>query len=117
MLIHSAAGGVGLAAVQVARRAGAEISRTAGTAEKRGYLGSLGVPQVVDSRSLAFADEVRRLTGGEGVDVVLNSLAGEAMRRGSSCCARRAVRGDGPPRHRPRTRRSASRRSRAGSRS
>ena len=82
VLVHSAAGGVGLAALQVARHAGAEIYGTAGTAEKRGYLESLGVTAALDSRSLAFADEILRLTGGEGVDVVLNSLAGEATRRG-----------------------------------
>ena len=58
VLIHSATGGVGLAAMQLARRAGAEIFATAGTAEKRDFLGSLGVAHVMDSRSLAFADEV-----------------------------------------------------------
>lgn len=82
VLIHSATGGVGLAAIQVARDAGAEIFATAGSAEKRHYLTSLGIEHVMDSRSLAFADEVMERTGGEGVDVVLNSLAGEAIARG-----------------------------------
>ncbi len=77
VLIHAAAGGVGLAAVQIARRAGAEIFATAGTPEKREYLESLGVQHIMDSRSLAFADEIMRITGGKGVDVVLNSLPGE----------------------------------------
>jgi acyl transferase domain-containing protein/NAD(P)-dependent dehydrogenase (short-subunit alcohol dehydrogenase family)/acyl carrier protein len=81
VLIHSATGGVGLAAVQLAKRAGAEIFATAGTPEKRQYLKSLGVAHVMDSRSLAFADEVRERTNGRGVDVVLNSLAGEALVR------------------------------------
>jgi acyl transferase domain-containing protein/acyl carrier protein len=81
VLIHSAAGGVGLAAVQLARRAGAEIFATAGTPEKRDYLKELGIKHVMDSRSLAFADEVMEQTGGQGVDVVLNSLAGEALMR------------------------------------
>jgi acyl transferase domain-containing protein/acyl carrier protein len=81
VLIHAAAGGVGLAALQIAQRAGAEIFATAGSAEKRALLRSLGVSHVMDSRSLAFADEVRDATGGEGVDVVLNSLAGEAISR------------------------------------
>ncbi len=81
VLIHSATGGVGLAAVQLARRAGAEIFATAGTPEKRDYLKQLGIQHVMDSRSLAFADEVREQTGGRGVDVVLNSLAGEALVR------------------------------------
>ena len=82
VLIHSATGGVGLAAIQVSRDAGAEIFATAGSAEKRRYLASLGIEHVMDSRSLAFADEVMARTGGEGVDVVLNSLAGDAIARG-----------------------------------
>jgi NADPH:quinone reductase-like Zn-dependent oxidoreductase/acyl carrier protein len=77
VLIHAAAGGVGLAAVQLAQRAGAEIFATAGSPEKRELLKSLGVPHVMDSRSLAFAGEVMAITGGKGVDIVLNSLAGE----------------------------------------
>jgi acyl transferase domain-containing protein len=77
VLIHAAAGGVGLAAVQLAQRAGAEIFATAGSPEKRAYLKSIGVPHVMDSRSLDFAGEIMALTHGHGVDVVLNSLAGE----------------------------------------
>lgn len=79
VLIHSASGGVGLAAIQVAKWLGAEIFATAGSVEKRSFLKFLGVRHVMDSRSLDFADEVLRLTGEEGVDVVLNSLAGEAL--------------------------------------
>jgi phthiocerol/phenolphthiocerol synthesis type-I polyketide synthase C len=82
VLIHSAAGGVGLAAVQVARWLGATVYATAGTAEKRERLHALGVEHVFDSRSLAFADEVLAATGGKGVDVVLNSLTGEAIAKG-----------------------------------
>ena len=81
VLIHAASGGVGLAALQLAQRAGAEVFATAGSPEKCEYLRSLGVRHVLDSRSLAFGDDVRRLTGGEGVDIVLNSLAGEAIAR------------------------------------
>jgi NADPH:quinone reductase-like Zn-dependent oxidoreductase/SAM-dependent methyltransferase/acyl carrier protein len=77
VLIHSAAGGVGLAAVQIARQRGAEIFATAGTLEKRRYLESIGVRHVMSSRSTDFAGEVMSRTGGRGVDVVLNSLAGE----------------------------------------
>ena len=79
VLIHAAAGGVGLAAVQVAQWLGAEIFATAGSEEKREYLRGLGVRHVMDSRSLAFAEEVLDATGGRGVDLVLNSLAGEAI--------------------------------------
>ena len=77
VLIHAAAGGVGLAAVRIAQRAGAEIFATAGSPAKRDFLRSLGIQHLMDSRSVDFADEVMELTGGEGVDVVLNSLAGE----------------------------------------
>jgi phthiocerol/phenolphthiocerol synthesis type-I polyketide synthase C len=77
VLIHAAAGGVGLAAMQLARLAGAEVYATVGSAVKRAYLEAQGVRQVFSSRSLDFADEIRAQTGGKGVDLVLNSLAGE----------------------------------------
>jgi myxalamid-type polyketide synthase MxaB len=77
VLIHAAAGGVGLAALQVARRAGAEVFATAGSPAKRDYLASLGVRHIMDSRSLRFADEVMASTNGEGIDIVLNSLSGD----------------------------------------
>ena len=82
VLIHAAAGGVGMAAIQVARRIGAEIIVTAGTPEKRAYLKRLGIEHVLDSRTLDFADDVMRLTAGAGVDVVLNSLSGAALVKG-----------------------------------
>jgi acyl transferase domain-containing protein/NADPH:quinone reductase-like Zn-dependent oxidoreductase/acyl carrier protein len=84
VLVHAASGGVGLAAIQIVRRAGAEVFATAGSPAKREYLHSLGVQHVMDSRSLAFADEIMAITGGEGVDIVLNSLAGEAIAKGLS---------------------------------
>lgn len=87
VLIHAAAGGVGLAAVQLARRAGAEIFATAGSPAKRDYLRSLGIQHVFDSRSLAFAKEILNLTQGQGVDVVLNSLAGDFIPKSLSVLA------------------------------
>jgi phthiocerol/phenolphthiocerol synthesis type-I polyketide synthase C len=81
VLIHGAAGGVGIAAIQVAKWCGAEIYATAGSDEKRDFLRLLGVEHIFDSRSLDFADQILELTDGEGVDVVLNSLAGEAINR------------------------------------
>ena len=62
VLIHAGAGGVGLAAIQLAQRCGAEIFATAGNPEKRAYLKTLGVQHVLDSRSLAFADEIMEIT-------------------------------------------------------
>ena len=79
VLIHAGAGGVGLAALQICQSVGAEVFATAGSPEKRDFLRSRGVAHVFDSRSLAFADDIRQATGGEGVDVVLNSLPGEAI--------------------------------------
>jgi NADPH:quinone reductase-like Zn-dependent oxidoreductase/acyl carrier protein len=84
VLIHGGAGGVGLAAIQIAKHAGATVFATAGSPEKRALLEGLGVDHVLDSRSLAFAGEVMRITQGKGVDVVLNSLFGEAMERSLS---------------------------------
>ncbi|MBI5394834.1 MAG: type I polyketide synthase [Verrucomicrobia bacterium] len=84
ILIHAATGGVGLSAIQIAKRVGAEIFATAGSDAKREFLRSLGIQHIMDSRSVAFADEVMAATGGEGVDVVLNSLAGEAIPKGLS---------------------------------
>jgi len=84
VLIHGGAGAVGLAAIQIAQSRGARIIATAGSPAKRELLRSLGVAHVLDSRSTAFVENVRRITGG-GVDVVLNSLAGEAMERSIAC--------------------------------
>ncbi|HEY0296249.1 MAG TPA: SDR family NAD(P)-dependent oxidoreductase, partial [Bordetella sp.] len=81
ILIHGAAGGVGIAAIQYAQWMGAEIHATAGSDEKRDFLRLMGVEHVYDSRSLDFADDVLAATDGQGVDVVLNSLAGEAINR------------------------------------
>ena len=76
-MIHSATGGVGLSAVQIARWLGAEVFATAGSEVKRDYLKGLGVAEPLDSRTTAFAD---RIEG--GVDVILNTLSGEAATRG-----------------------------------
>jgi NADPH:quinone reductase-like Zn-dependent oxidoreductase/acyl carrier protein len=81
VLVHGGAGGVGLAALQVARLCGARVIATAGSREKRALLTALGAEHVLDSRSLAFVPAVEKLTGGAGVDVVLNSLSGDAMER------------------------------------
>ncbi|MEM9010794.1 MAG: SDR family NAD(P)-dependent oxidoreductase [Pseudomonadota bacterium] len=85
VLIHGGAGGVGLAALQIARRAGARVFATAGTPAKRRLLRILGAEQVFDSRTMDFADAALAATDGVGVDVVLNSLAGEAMERSIEC--------------------------------
>lgn len=87
VLIHAATGGVGLAAIQVARWLGAEIYATAGSPAKREYLRSLGVQHIWDSRSLDFAEGILAATNGRGVDVVLNSISGEALLKSVSVLA------------------------------
>lgn len=81
VLIHGAAGGVGIAAIEIARYLGAEVFATAGSDEKRDFVRLLGADHVMNSRNLAFADEIMEITQGRGIDVVLNSLAGEAINR------------------------------------
>lgn len=82
VLVHSAAGGLGQAAVQLARWCGATVIATAGTAEKRAFLKAQGITHVFDSRSEHFAEDVLRVTGGRGVDVILNALSGEKIAAG-----------------------------------
>lgn len=85
MLIHSATGGVGMAAVALAQLRGIEVYATAGTDEKRALLREMGVKHVYNSRTVAFHDEIMRDTNGEGVDLVLNSLSGKAIIQSIKC--------------------------------
>jgi acyl transferase domain-containing protein/NADPH:quinone reductase-like Zn-dependent oxidoreductase/SAM-dependent methyltransferase/acyl carrier protein len=87
ILVQSGAGGVGMAAIQIAHHLGAEVIATAGSPTKRAVLETLGVKHVIDSRRTDFADAVMELTGRCGVDVVLNALAAEAIPMGLSCLA------------------------------
>ncbi|MEE8332655.1 MAG: type I polyketide synthase [Alphaproteobacteria bacterium] len=87
ILIHGAAGGVGLAAIQIARHLGAEVYATAGTPEKRDFVRLMGVKEanIFSSRDGDFDARLMDATDGEGVDLVLNSLFGEAIRKGLRC--------------------------------
>ena len=87
VLIHAATGGVGMAALQLARLLGANVFATAGNETKRAQLRALGVTHVFDSRSLAFRDAILECTGGQGVEVVLNALSGEFIAAGLSVLA------------------------------
>ena len=82
VLIHSGTGGVGQAAIAIARAAGAEIYATAGSSQRRQLLRDMGIKHVYDSRSVDFADQIRRDTDGYGVDIVLNSVTGAAQLAG-----------------------------------
>jgi thioester reductase-like protein len=87
VLIHAGAGGVGQAAIQIARRLGLEIFATAGSEDKRRLLRDLGAHHVMSSRTLEFADQIQKITGGRGVDAVLNSLAGDFIPKSMSVLA------------------------------
>ncbi|MEU0544571.1 SDR family NAD(P)-dependent oxidoreductase [Nocardia sp. NPDC005978] len=81
VLVHGAAGGVGSAAVQIAKLHGAQVIGTASTDERRAYVLDQGADHVLDSRSLNFADDVLGLTAGRGADVVISTAPGEILRR------------------------------------
>ena len=91
VLIHAGAGGVGLAAIQLAQAAGAEVHATA-SAPKQALLRSLGVRHIYDSRQTRFGEEILETTNGEGVHVVLNSLTGEGFIDASLACLARGGR-------------------------
>ncbi len=76
VLIHAASGGVGQAAIQIAKQAGAEIFATASQG-KWEFLRSMGIEKIFNSRTLDFAEQIKAETKGAGVDIVLNSLNGE----------------------------------------
>ena len=79
VLVHGAAGGMGMAAVQVARNMGARVIATASTPERRATVMAGGVVDVLNSRSLNFVEDVMRLTDNRGVDVIFNSAPGEVL--------------------------------------
>ncbi|WP_324192085.1 type I polyketide synthase [Nocardia puris] len=87
VLVHGAAGGVGSAAIQVAKAAGATVIGTASTVERRAYARDQGADHTLASRSLNFADDVLGLTGGRGADVILSTAPGEALRRNFKAAA------------------------------
>lgn len=84
VLIHAAAGGVGQAAVQLAKAAGAEVFATA-SPRKWPVLHAQDIKHVMNSRTLDFADQIAAITGGEGVDIVLNSLNKDFIAAGMRC--------------------------------
>ncbi|KAI4094752.1 MAG: hypothetical protein LQ344_001997 [Seirophora lacunosa] len=90
VLIHSACGGVGLAAIQICKMQGAQIFATVGNDEKRQYLvQTFGIPhdRIFNSRNESFLTDVKRATNGRGVDIVLNSLSGELLHASWKCVA------------------------------
>src|SRR3954467_875980 len=80
VLIHAAAGGVGISATQIAKRIGAEVFGTA-SAPKHDAIRAQGVDHAIDYRTQNFAAEVRRITGGEGIDVAFDALGPSSFRK------------------------------------
>lgn len=90
ILIHSACGGIGIAAIQISRMLGAEIYCTVGSDEKVRYLmATFEIPRghIFFSRNDSFRYDLVKVTGGRGVDVVLNSLSGELLHASWQCVA------------------------------
>jgi NADPH:quinone reductase-like Zn-dependent oxidoreductase len=83
LLVHAAAGGVGIAAVQMAKAQGAVVFGTS-SAAKHPFLRELGVDHCIDYRTQDFVAEVRKLTNGEGVDLVMDALGGSALKKSFS---------------------------------
>jgi len=89
VLIHAGAGGVGIAAIQLAKRAGARVLATASSPERLERLVPLGLDHGIDYTALDFAEEVRRLTDGAGADVIVDSVGGTTLQRSLLCLAYR----------------------------
>ena len=90
VLIHAGAGAFGIAAISLAQSMGATVYTTAGSASKRQFLmEEFGLPEshIFNSRDTSFASEVMKATGGEGVDVIVNSLIGDLLHDSWDCIA------------------------------
>ena len=87
LLVHAAAGGVGLATIQIAKHLGAEVFATAGSEAKLAIAREHGADHLIDYRKEDFARIVRDRTGGYGVDVVMDSVAGRVFRKGMKLLA------------------------------
>jgi NADPH:quinone reductase len=85
VLVHAAAGGLGLLLVQIAKRRGATVYGTVSTEEKATLATQAGVDEVIRYTEVDFAEEVARLTGGEGVDVVYDSVGRDTFDRSMTC--------------------------------
>ncbi len=88
-LIHAGAGGVGIAAIQMAKRAGATVLATASSGPRLDRLAELGLDHGIDYRTLDFVSEVRRLTEGRGADVIVDSIGGPTLQKSLLCLAYR----------------------------
>ena len=88
-LVHAGASGVGIAAIQLAKRAGARVLATASSADRLERLSALGLDHGIDYTTTDFVEEVRRLTDGRGADVIVDSVGGSNLQRSLLCLAYR----------------------------
>jgi NADPH2:quinone reductase len=89
VLIHAGASGVGLAAIQMAKRAGARVMATASSDERLARLVAYGLDDGINYASVDFVDAVRQLTGGAGADVIVDSVGGSNLQKSLHCLAYR----------------------------
>src|SRR5207245_1148081 len=87
LLVHAGAGGVGSAAIQVGKAAGATVIATAGSDEKTQICRQLGADHAINYKTEDFAEEVKRLTGGRGADVIFDPVGGDVYDRSTKCIA------------------------------
>lgn len=87
LLVHGAAGGVGLATVDLARALGAKVIAAASSAEKRDAIARLYSPDAVIAAEPGFREEVKALTGGRGADVILDPVGGDVFDESTRCIA------------------------------
>ncbi|WP_134495254.1 NAD(P)H-quinone oxidoreductase [Microvirga pakistanensis] len=87
LLVHGGSSGIGSTAIQLAKHAGAIVYATAGSPEKCDFCRSLGADAAIDYRSQSFDEEVKRLTEGKGVDVILDMVGGPYIARNISLLA------------------------------
>jgi NADPH2:quinone reductase len=87
LLVHGGTSGIGLTAIQLAKRFGATVIATAGSTEKVAFCRSIGADHAIDYRTQDFVDEVARITGKRGVDVILDMVGGDYIARNLRCLA------------------------------
>jgi NADPH2:quinone reductase len=87
VLVHSAAGGVGIVAVQIAKAAGARVIGTVSLDEKAKLAREYGADETINYAKTDFAEEAMRLTGGKGVDLILDAVGGPTLQKGLKCLA------------------------------
>jgi NADPH2:quinone reductase len=87
VLVHSAAGGVGIAAVQIAKAAGARVIGTVSSADKAALVTKFGADEVIDYEKQDFAAEVMRLSDGRGIDLILDAVGKPTFEKGLRCLA------------------------------